>query len=77
MNPHLAVDRLQKLTGEHKNKSQFEKNVRVSFVRVMQYVGGYDAVMRLPLPAYFEIVHALNEIDKHEFEKEKALAGAK
>lgn len=74
MNPFEQVN---SLLEQHKKNKENEKMFQATVVRVMSTVGGYDQFMRLPIPVFQEVVKGLQELDRIEMEKQKALMGGK
>ena len=65
----VGIDRLYEVLHKSKAKKEAETNLRITFIKVMQTVGGYEQMMNLPIPLFVEIVNGLNDIDKQEASK--------
>lgn len=63
----LQMNKLQQLKkGLLKGKNRKFLNLSANMVKVMEVVGGYPNLMKLPLSSYFEILNALEHIAKEE-----------
>lgn len=72
---HPGFERVQKIIGNQKQRSQKEDTLAATIVRVMKVVGGYEQFLALPMPTYDLIVKGLLELDRLEAEKTKAMMG--
>ena len=66
----MSLGQLKILLDRKKNSKYSDKLVSHTLVRVMEIVGGYEALMNLPISAYLEIVKVLKERGEEE-EKER------
>ena len=65
-----AKNQLKRLKQKVFGRAPKEKDAVLTFVNVMEKVGGYEALLKLPIPAYQAIVESLNY--KAELEKKAA-----
>lgn len=72
-----GLERVQKIIQDAKATKEREKALLVSLVRVMHYVGGYEALLKLPVPAYQQVVEAIDILDEIEKKKMDAMMGGK